>query len=127
MFSLFNDDRFRLELFVVRLIERVERGGLALFDGDDHIRLIGEAGMIEVVARRLCRVVGMRMIVADDLQPVAAGIRIGAFVLFRRDPVAVGVRFLFAVITLGGGNVFAERFDLANRFIPFVFCWVDFV
>ena len=44
---VFNDERFRLELFVVGLVERVERGGPALLDCDDHVRLIGEAGMIE--------------------------------------------------------------------------------
>src|SRR5262249_58699868 len=63
---LFEHNLFALELVVIWLGKRIQYRSPSFFNRHDYIRLSGPARMIQIKSRWECRVVGMRMIVADD-------------------------------------------------------------
>jgi hypothetical protein len=90
---------------VIRFGKRVERRSFSLLDRNDDVGFTGPAGMIQIVARRRGRMIGVRMVVADDAELARTRIRIGALALFGCDQIAIMSRLLPLVLA---------RVDLAN-------------
>ncbi len=129
LLRVFDDYLFRLEFFVIRFDEGIKPSGLSLLYSDDHIRLIGEAGMIEIIARRFCRMIRVRVIIADDLKTVFVCVSICAFVLVCGYPVAIRMRFAICrggVMLIGCWHGFPEGFRLTDRSIPLVVRRINF-
>ncbi len=129
LLRVFDDYLFRLELFIIGLDEGVQLSGLSLLYRNDHIGLVGETGMIEIIPGRLGWVIRVRVIIADDLKTVFVCVSVGAFVLVGCDPVAIRMRLALrrgCVMMIGSGHGFAERFGLTDRSVPFVISRVNF-
>src|SRR6266498_2126335 len=68
--------------------ERVRFRGVAVVDGNDHVH-IARPGTLGVEPRRLCGMVGMAVVVADDVHPRGVRLALDADVVARIDLVAV--------------------------------------